>query len=392
MTRTLVLTDDVIGPVMAGSALRAWEIARALQRTGQEVRLTAPLGSSAPTADGPRPEHRPPWDWAEAVLAPAWCLPPRAFLGRHLLLVDGVTPLLAELDSMPSTPEVVRRRRTAASRLPLVAARADAILTAGPAQVDWWSELVPHRFGLPFLNVPFGVPDTPPPGDRVEIPGVPPDWSVVLWWGGVWPWLDLETLIAARARLGSAPVSVVIPTAPRPGSAAVGFSAAALRELAGRYGLGPPKVVALDRWTPYAERHRILNRSSLLAVLHRAGDEAALSFRTRALDGLWAAVPLLLSEGGVVARIARDRGWGGVVPPGDVAATAATIELLLRERFQARCRAALEASRREWTWSRAVSAVADALPNLPAVPRGSVARAAAASLGRLLLTGRGRGR
>lgn len=390
--RILVMTDDVVGPTMAGSALRAWEIARALERADHTVRLVAAYGSKAPEPDELQPEDRPPWGWAEAVLAPAWCLPPRAFLGRHVLIADGVTPLLAELDAMPATPEVVRRRATAAARLPLVAARADAILVAGPAQVDWWSALIPHRFGLPFLDVPFGIPEEPPPGVRNEIPGVPSGWAVVLWWGGVWPWLDLETLIAARARLEAMPVSVVVPTAPRPGSTAVGFAASDLHAVARRHGLDSPSVVALDRWIPYSERHRILNRSSCLAVLHRGGDEAALSFRTRALDGLWASIPLLLSEGGEVARIARDRGWGAVVPPGDVSATAAALQLVLGDRIQSRYRAALDTGRREWTWDRVVSPLVDALPTLPTARRRSVAGAAAASSVRLISSRVGRRR
>jgi hypothetical protein len=89
-----------------------------------------------------------------------------------------------------------------------------------------------------------------------------------------------------------------------------------------------------------------------VAVLHRSGDEAALSFRTRALDAVWTAVPLLLSEGGEVSRLAHLHGWGAVVPPGDAAAVAAAIERLLADGEQARCRAAIARSRPSWTWSR----------------------------------------
>ena len=64
------------------------------------------------------------------VTLAARSLPPRAFFGSHRLLVDGVTPLLAELSSLSDSPAIVRRRRTAAARLPLVEARADAILAA----------------------------------------------------------------------------------------------------------------------------------------------------------------------------------------------------------------------------------------------------------------------
>jgi len=39
--RVLVLTDDLVGPEMAGSALRAWELARVLLGAGHEVVLSA---------------------------------------------------------------------------------------------------------------------------------------------------------------------------------------------------------------------------------------------------------------------------------------------------------------------------------------------------------------
>jgi glycosyltransferase involved in cell wall biosynthesis len=313
-----------------------------------------------------------------------WSLPPRALIGNHLLIADGVTPLPAELDAMPPTPQVLRRRRTAAARLPVIAARSDAILVAGPAQMDWWTQQLSYRFGLPLLKVPFGIPEEPAGDGRDEIPGVPPSWAVVLWWGGVWPWLDLETLLAARARLGSAPVSLVVPTARRPGVSASSFGEPELRAAMQRHGLEAPQVVALDRWIPYAERHRVLNRCTLIAVLHRSSDEAALSFRTRALDGVWAGVPLLLSEGGEVARLTRDNGWGAVVPPEDVGAVAAAMELLLGEREQLRCRSKLAACRSDWTWWSVTEPLRRTLSSLPEARRGSLLRAVLAAAVRLL--------
>lgn len=386
--RVLVVTDDSVGAVMAGSALRAWELARVLGDHDHDVLLIGAAGSTQPEASGPRVVEAVPRGWAEAVIAPPWSLPPRAFLGRKLLIADAITPLLAELDAMPDDPDVIRRRRTAAARVPLVAARADAVLTGGPAQVGWWTERLQGRFGLPLITTPFGIPEQPPPAESESPPGVPDGWAVVLWWGGVWPWLDLETLLAARARLGQVPVSVVVPVAPRPGSRSPGWSPRALAEALRAHGLQPPQVVALDRWLPYSERHRILNRASLVAVLHRSGDEAALSFRTRALDAVWAGVPLLTSEGGEVSRLARQHGWGGVVAPGDAAAAAAAIELLLTEREQARCRLNLTRSRAEWTWARAAQPLLAALPELPKVARGALLPAAARAL--LVLVGRGR--
>ena len=374
--RIAVLTDDRIGSVMAGSAIRAFEIAKALVAAGHTVRLAAAPGSHALGEDDQPLVEPIPRRWPDVVVSPAWSLPPWALLGRHLLIADGVTPLLAELAALPETADVARRLRTAAARLPLVAARADAILVAGPAQVDWWSEHVRHRFGTPLLDVPFGIPKDPQFDERDQIPGVPEDWAVVLWWGGVWPWLDLETLLSARARLGRVPLSVVVPTAPRPGTEKPVFGQADLDAAARKHGLVPPQVVSLDRWIPYHQRHRILNRASLIAVLHHPSDESALSFRTRAMDGVWAGVPLLLTEGGEVARLAREQRWGSVVPAGDVGATAAAMHLLLGVREQLRVRAAIASNRDEWRWSRVVEPLLHTLPKLPVVRRASLALAA----------------
>jgi len=383
--KVLVVTDDRLGPVMAGSALRAWELARVLATAGHETRVVGAEGSTKPTGEGPELAKRARWRWADAVLIPAWNLTPRLLLSRRLLIIDGATPLPAELSAMKPTPEVRRRRRTAAARIPVAAARADAVLVAGEAQNAWWREHLDARRRLPpLLEVPFGIPEPPAP-ERDEIEGVPPTWAVVLWWGGVWPWLDLETLLEARARLGEAPISVVVPTAGRPGGHPSSLTAAELQAMVGRHGLRSPQVVALRRWVPYHERHRILHRTSLIAVFHRSGREADLSFRTRALDGVWCSVPLLLSEGGEVARLTRKHGWGGVVAPADPQAAAAAMEILLGEREQLRCRQNLVEARSSWLWSTVAAPLVDALPELPQVPRrwsaSAIGEAAARYLG-----------
>ncbi len=369
--RIIVLTDDRVGPAMAGSALRAWELARVLVRAGHEVSVGGGPGSEPPADDGPAVRVGAPLGGTDAVLSPPWNLPPRAFLGRRLLIVDGVTPLLAELDAMLDAPEIRRRRATARARLPLALARADAVLAAGEAQGAWWRQALERagRPGVPVLQLPFGIPEEDPPPESWSPPGLPEDWAMVLWWGGVWPWLDLDTLLAARARLGEAPLGLVVPVTARPGGFARAMDRDTLLRMAERHGLEPPEVLPLESWLPYAQRHRLLNRATLLAVLHHPGEEARLSFRTRALDGVWAGVPLLLSEGGAVAELTREHGWGAVAPVHDAKAVAAAMELMASEREQLRCRGAIAAGRDQWRWPRVAEPLVRILPKLPVASR-----------------------
>ena len=94
----------------------------------------------------------------------------------------------------------------------------DFFLCASERQRDWWLGLLeahgrinPWTFGDdPSLRrlidvVPFGLPETPPQHTRPVIKGIVPGIgqrdSVILWGGGLWPWLDPLTAIQAIADL-----------------------------------------------------------------------------------------------------------------------------------------------------------------------------------------------
>jgi len=358
----LLIADD------EATAGRMRAIGRVLETAGHRVSVF-----DAPTVWGERPEAagvdaRPRWT-ADAVVASPWTLPPSAFLRRHVLVADGVAIRPVEL---AATAEGRRRHdlkiRRCDRRAQVVAARADAVLVAGGAQRAWWSERL-HRREAPLLDLPSGIPDADPEGHASGLPGVPPSWAVVLWWGGTAPWLDLDTLLAARAFLGGATVSLVVPTSDPSGRSVQSLSASEIMRRASAHGLRSPQVVALDRQLPEDERHRVLAQAAVAAVLHHPGPEAQLAFRARALDGLWTGVPLLVTEGGEVSDLTRANGWGAVVPPHDPRSTAAAMELLLRGRTRTRCRESMTRDRERWRWSRVAQPLVDLLPDLPIVPR-----------------------
>jgi hypothetical protein len=320
------------------------------------------------------------------VVGAPWQLPARAFAGRHILVMDGVRPYLAELDAVPADDAVGRACRAARGRLALAAARADAVLVAGEAQRRWWRERLGTRSAVPLLELPDGIPDRDPPAERDEVAGIPADWAIVLWWGGAWPWLDLDTLLAARAALGKVPLAVVVPTAPRPagpGAADGRLTKADLRAAQRRFELAPPQLFALDQWLPYDQRHRLLHRTSLIAALDRPLPAATLGLRARVMDGVWAGVPLLVTRGGESARLVEDNHWGAVVPAGDPERLAAVLEVVLAEREQLRFRANLAASRERWRWTTLAEPLARLLRELPTTGRGSRTRSACAALAEL---------
>ncbi|MCP4900847.1 MAG: glycosyltransferase family 4 protein [bacterium] len=379
--RVVVQTDDRLGPAMAGSALRAWELARAVTAAGHTVRIMAAAGSSPVTDAGPAPEDHVEPGWAQAVISPPWNLSPSQFTASSLLIIDGVTPLLAELSVLPGTRQVLRRRRTAAARVPFASACADVILVASEAQANWWRTRIDRPVTI--LKLPFGVSEQPTP-ERCEVPEVASERQLVLWWGGVWPWLDLDTLLAAIRLLNDPAMSLVVPTAPRPGGNTASLTSAALDESRVRHGLDESQVIGLSSWIPYTDRHRLLNRAAVLAVLHHPGREAELSFRTRALDGVWANIPLLLSEGGEVARLTRKNNWGEVVPVHNPETTAAALERLLDPARQNLHREALAGTVDAWRWPALARPLVDWLAAPQRIERSSQTRAFIRAAARLI--------
>ena len=168
----------------------------------------------------------------------------------------------------------LRKTVTAMSLDRLVDALHDghAFLCASDRQRDLWTgALLSQRLITPAVHdadptlggllavVPFGVPDSPPapgPGPRERF-GLAADDEIVLWNGGLWDWLDAESVLRAVARLS--------PERPRLRLVFMGTSGAAqardaetrARELARELGLLGRVVRFNDGWVPYDAARRL---------------------------------------------------------------------------------------------------------------------------------------
>lgn len=394
--RVLIVTYDVVGPLMAGPGIRAWEFARVLgQHFPTTLAAPPPVPVSAPGfAMAALPleqieqealvrlirEH----DIIVAQTLPLHLLPDDILHDKYFI-VDLYCPWLIEnLEHYraedTNDPGWLTRDLETMSGL---FSKGDFFLCAGEAQRSYWlgalslfgrlTEAVYARDadGRALIDVvPFGLSAAPPqrtaPALKGVVPGIGPDDFVALWGGGVWNWLDPLTLIRATARLRDQgyPIRSFFLGTQRPSvndAATVRPTMlATARRLSDDLHLTGTHVFFNERWVAYHDRANYLLDADIGISLHQATLETRFAFRTRVLDYLWAGLVPVVNDGDTIADLVASHDVGRVVPIGDEAALADTIAALIdhpdeRERLAARCRN-LAAS---YTWEMAAKPIVE---------------------------------
>ena len=214
MTRVLVLSNEPLGEVMAGPAIRATELARVLADAGHDVTLRD-------TVD--RPEVRRLAGEAEVVLLQGWVLervPALADSGARIV-VDLYDPFGLELLMLIESEPAARREAAQANALRALHDQlraGDFFLCASERQRDYWLgwlEALGRVNPRPTVRtpicarlidvVPFGVPSEPPPAPARLGPARPSGSArtsfMLLWGGGVYDSFDPVTVVRAVARV-----------------------------------------------------------------------------------------------------------------------------------------------------------------------------------------------
>lgn len=366
--RVLFISPDAVGERMAGLGIRYTELARALAPSCDvRVATGAPgaAGGTIPGCDVPVVGYVPHAPkalrehiaWAEAVVAPPqWPVVTRWLRSSgNRIVFDLYDPETLE------TLELFAGRRPAMRRL-MVALTLDRLddalrtghhfMCAGEGQRDLWlGALLASRAITPAAYdadrslrdvidlVPFGLPAEPPspgPGAREAFPGrIGPDDEVILWNGGIWPWLDAPTAVRAVTELAERRPGVRLVFMGR-GSGFAGQAAfEATRDVARDLGVLNTTVLFADGWVPYAERGGWLLQAD--CALATASDhlETRFAFRTRLLDCFWAGLPIVCTAGDDLAARVRSEALGATAPPGDATALAAALESVLEQGRQA---------------------------------------------------------
>jgi len=358
--RVLFLCNDVIGQNMAGSGIRYWELAHALgryARPGPVTGLDVTLAVLPFIPDPILPETmlqvrvqrcRTPADVramateSDVIVTQGIVLATYPFLAELgiPLAFDFYIPFLLErlhVDTDTAAAQHLFTHESYRRSLQQQLVKADFIFCASEKQRDYWLGALSAAGRVnPYTNaddptlrklidvVSFGLPTQAPRHTRQVLkgvyPGIGPNDRVLLWGGGIWDWLDAPTLIRAMVHIAQQRADVKLffmgikhpsPLSPKMEAAA---EALALSESLGL----TERVVFFNEWTPYAERDHYLLEADLGICLHHAHLETRFAFRTRYLDYLWAALPMVATRGDVLSELVESQHLGRVVAPGDV--------------------------------------------------------------------------
>jgi glycosyltransferase involved in cell wall biosynthesis len=397
--RILVVTPDTLGTLMAGPAIRAWEIATALSEFA-EVRLISTNRVKGLTSERFHVAYaddvrlRGHVDWADVLVFQGHVL--RSFpwikATDTILVADIYDPM--HLEQLEQGKDLGPEDRLAVSIdtvevLNDQLERADFMVCASEKQRDFWlgqlaglARINPATYDAdPSLRslldvAPFGVQNEPPVqkshGIKGVVPGIGPDDKVIIWGGGIYNWFDPLTLIEAVAVARAAHPDLRLffmgAAHPNPDIPAMRMAVQA-RERAEELGLAGEAVFFNESWVPYTDRADFLLDADLGVSTHFEHLETQFSFRTRILDYLWASLPIISTDGDTFAGIIRDNDLGRVVPPEDVDALAAAIEELLYDAdARSRISANVTAFAQSHTWKHSLRALVDFCKNPTRAP------------------------
>lgn len=397
MKRVLLISNDVVGSQMAGPAIRYYQFAKQLSER-YDVTLVVPDDPDIPPPD------------IELVVDPA--------AGRRIAkLCRGFDTVVVQLLDIPAMNALARSdtqtiydlyvpfmienlgffagqgdpsRREFEHRLTnhlqdTALRTGSAFICASERQRDLWLGYLGAlgRIDLrtyvddPDLSelirvVPFGLEPSPPEHTKQVlkgiVPGIRENDRVLLWGGGIWNWFDPLTLIRAVDELARRRDDVKLyflgVTHPNHRVEAMSMATRAV-ELSKQLRLLDRHVFFNFGWVPYNERHNYLLEADLGVSTHLDTVETRYAFRTRILDYVWAARPIVATGGDILADLIAARGLGLTVDPGDPSQLAAAIERLLDDENEyQQAQANLRAVRDDYSWPTVVSPLGDLIDTI----------------------------
>jgi hypothetical protein len=187
--------------------------------------------------------------------------------------------------------------------------------------------------------------------------------KVLIWPGNLWDWFDPETLMRAMAKISATrdDIKLYCLGLRHPAS---GYSEMTTTDrtiaLADTLGVKDRTVFFDFGWISYEQRQNYLLAADIGINVHARHVETTFSYRTRLLDYLWAALPIITTEGGALSDLVDRHGLGRTVRYGDADDCArAILELCDDPAEHARVRQRIRDLRPQLTWQRATQPLSD---------------------------------
>jgi len=186
-------------------------------------------------------------------------------------------------------------------------------------------------------TVPFGVESTPPTHTEQVlkgiVKGIDKEDFVLIWAGGIWNWFDPFTLLSAMRAVSEMDSTVKLfflgVRHPHPSMPKEQFRVAnEAKSFAKELGLLGKSVFFNHEWVPYKLRQNFLLEADAGVSTHFDHVENRFSIRTRALDYIWAGLPMIMTEGDYISRLVNERNLGFCVPQQNIEALAQAIMTL----------------------------------------------------------------
>lgn len=388
--RILIITGDRLGTKMAGPAIRCWEMATVLSDAGCEVTL-ASISEPEKFSNDFKVTGVNEAGGIDVLLNSTDVVIFQGFVMFHYpQIIDLEIPVLVDLYD-PFHIEAMTQRKheldwqryaTANSDRQIIddqLRRGDFFVCASEKQRDLWlghlamvKRINPATFDADeslrsLIDVaPFGMPTIPPSKhtDRVlrgVVDGINDDDFLLVWGGGIYNWFDPLTLINAVAKVVKTRPNVKLwfmgSAHPNPDVPKMQMSANAFN-LADELGLLGTHVFFNEGWIDYDHRADYLLEANVGVSTHFEHLETRYSYRTRILDYIWSALPIIATEGDTLSDLTAMRTLGIAIPPEDVDALAdAIIRLHDDQEFYATCKANLEQIRTEMTWEKSLEPI-----------------------------------
>ncbi len=385
-TRVLILCADPLRPELAGTGIRAVEIARVLRQHCQVV--LAAHGQADYTIEGVQTivfSYEEP-ELIEHLVNSVDVIMLQGFLVMRFPFLTSVQkPIVVDLYDpfILSNLEFFRVRKSdnvdSQQEIDMLVLRqllrlGDFFLCASEDQRAYWlgaltmaGRLNPATYAddrtlRRLIDLaPFGLPGASPCHTRQVLKGVHPGIAatdtLLLWGGGIWEWFDPLTLLQAMVEVGKQRPDIKLFFLGRGHPNTHDVPTMLMYErtltLADELGLRDHTVFFNTSWVPYAERQNYLLEADIGISTHFASTETDFAFRTRLLDYFWAGLPMIVSSGDILARLVAQYDLGYVVAPGDVTGVAEAILALAAEQEpKERRAAAMLTVREQFCWER----------------------------------------